>query len=109
MAFHMENDQKTLWGLLLSWGGALGAITAGQVHIWIGIASGVLSLVATGYAIRMTKATIKEREIEMIRHAVALCHECQKGSEPHKCPLSAELRPPNCPVRKLEEKAKAHE
>lgn len=80
--------------LAISWSGAIATSFVSQAHLWVGLACAGLSLVATGYALMVSRATLKLRERE---YRDRLCADCRAGDVPPQCPFPPECRPTNCP------------
>jgi hypothetical protein len=59
----------------------------------------LLTIVATLYAIRVARSTLKARKAELALVERNLCESCKNGKPPLVCPLPPEDRPKTCPLK----------
>lgn len=88
-------NERVASGLIVSWSGAFASVLVTQAHLWVGLLCGLMSLLATGYAIRVSRATLAWRRYQ-IEHQ--LCQDCRAGTVPVNCPIPAARRPGQCPL-----------
>lgn len=97
--------------LAVSWSGSFGAIVLTHISTVATILCVVLSALASIYAIRVSRSTMRlhdldaeMKKVDMARRERDLCDQCKAGDPPNVCPIPKHEQPENCPRRTIEEK-----
>ncbi len=88
-------------GVVVGWLGTIGTAVFQNLSLMLTLTCGVLSAVATVYAIAVNRRQLRKLDREADRAVALSCHLCRHGKLPDPCPLPPRDRPADCPHQEL--------